>query len=419
MTEEPIDELRQRLRSLGYLDEGVARFVLAPARGGRGPLALAASASIRVGLLGGALLGPSAALGLGARLPGLVSGVRDALVLAVYLSILFFAAVSVAAFLISAGAAALVRVRDARFPARARAVSAAAGWAIAVGALAYLTFWWRNANAGFGWSAPLWTIFALLVAVAISLLLGYGLRIATLAVIAAAAGAGAQLPPVAATSWRVVLGGAALAFTGAAALLILTAPSTVAVEHTPLTVVSTGKRLRVIAIDGFDVSTSRDAADAPALRAAVRGRNAVIEPHDVSDPARAWTTIATGEPPDVHGIRGLETRRVAGLRGIVAGNAGRLGRLIAAGTDLLRLTRPAVASREERRVKTIWEVAADAGLRSAVVNWWTTWPAAPGGGIVVTDRAVLRLEEGGALDAEIAPPELYATLRQAWPSIRQ
>ena len=112
MTEEPIDELRQRLRSLGYLDEGVARFVLAPARGGRGPLALAASASIRVGLLGGALLGPSAALGLGARLPGLVSGVRDALVLALYLSILFFAAVSVAAFLISAGAAAVVRVRD-------------------------------------------------------------------------------------------------------------------------------------------------------------------------------------------------------------------------------------------------------------------------------------------------------------------
>jgi len=193
----------------------------------------------------------------------------------------------------------------------------------------------------------------------------------------------------------------------------------VAVEDTSLTVVSTGNRLGVIAIDGFDVSTSRDAADAPALRAAVRGRNAVIEPHDVSDPARAWTTIATGEPPDVHGIRGLETRRVAGLRGIVAGGGGRLGRLIAAGTDLLRLTRPAVASREERRVKTIWEVAADAGLRSAVVNWWATWPAPPGGGIVVTDRAVLRLEERGALDAEIAPPELYATLRQAWPSIRQ
>ena len=37
------------------------------------------------------------------------------------------------------------------------------------------------------------------------------------------------------------------------------------------------------------------------------------------------------------------------------------------------------------------------------MNWWATWPAPPSSGIVVTDRAVLRLEHGGPLDAEIAP----------------
>ncbi|HYT77258.1 MAG TPA: alkaline phosphatase family protein [Vicinamibacterales bacterium] len=410
MNEERIDELRQRLRSLGYLDAGVARFVLAPAHGARGPVALAARASVRVGVLAGVLLGPAAALGLGARLPGLVSGVRDALVLALYLSILFFAAVAAAAFLISAGAAAFVRVRDARFPARARAVSGAAGWSIAIGCLAYLTFWWRNANAGFGWSAPLWTTFALVVAVAISLLLGYGLRIATLAVLAAAAsGTGAQLPAIPSTSWRVVIGGAILAFAGAAALLILTAPAS-AVERIPIPVVSTGKRVRLLAIDGFDLSMSLSA---------LRGRRAAIAPQDLGDPARAWTTIATGEPPDVHGIHGLETRRIAGLRGILAAGGGRFARVIGAGTDLLRLTRPSVASREERRVKTIWEVATDAGLRTAVVNWWATWPALPRGGVVITDRAVLRLEQGGPLDAEIAPPDVYEALQRAWPSIRR
>src|SRR5215472_855715 len=101
MNEERIDELRQRLRALGYLDAGVDRFVLAPARETRGPAGLALHASLRVGLLGGLLLGPAAALGVGARLPGLVSGARDAAVLAVYLAVFFFAAIAAASLVVS------------------------------------------------------------------------------------------------------------------------------------------------------------------------------------------------------------------------------------------------------------------------------------------------------------------------------
>ena len=98
----------------------------------------------------------------------------------------------------------------------------------------------------------------------------------------------------------------------------------------------------------------------------------------------------------------------------MAAGGGTAGRRLRAATDLLRLTRPSVASRDERRAKTIWEVAEEAGLRTAVVNWWATWPAPAGrGGIVITDRALLRLERGGALDAEIAPAALYEPLRAA------
>ncbi len=74
------------------------------------------------------------------------------------------------------------------------------------------------------------------------------------------------------------------------------------------------------------------------------------------------------------------------------------------------MTRPAIASGSERRAKTFWEVAAEAGLRTVVVNWWATWPAPPACGRRLERRAVLRLERGGALDAEIAPGE---TLRLA------
>ncbi len=418
MSDPTLDELRQQLRALGYLDAGVDRFLLAPARESRGPLGLAVRASARVGLLGGVLLGPAAALGLGARLPSLIRGPQDALVLAVYLGVLFFGALTAIAFLASAGATVMVRARDARFASQARLVSRAAGWLTAAGCVLYLTFWWRNANAGFGWSAPVWTSFALAVAVGISLLLGHAVRITTLAVLAAGRGPGTVLPPVPATSWRVVMAGGAVAFAGAAGLLLTTsAESPGGPEHPPLTVVSGGQQLRVVAIDGFDPAmwqtfASRLAGGAAATRLRLQAQ-------DTSDPARGWTTIATGEPPEVHGVRGIETRRVAGVQGRLATGGGAVARTVRAATDLVRLTRPSVASREERRSKTVWEVAEEAGLRTAVVNWWATWPAPAGTGLVITDRAVLRLEHGGALDGEIAPAHLYPTLRQQWPAIRR
>jgi len=334
-----------------------------------------------------------------------------------YLAVFFFLAVTVTSFVVSLGASAVVRGRNDAFARRAARVSRVAGWVTSLACLAYLTLWWRNANAGFGWSAPVWTAFALLVAVAISLLLGHAQRITTLAVLASAAGPAASLPPVGARSWRVVLGGGALAFAGAAALLLVTAPRALADDKPALTVVSTGKRVRVIAIDGYDMSSSPEAS--AGLAALNRGRHVALTANDLSDPARAWTTIATGQPPDIHGVHEIETRRVAGLTGILSPRGGQVGRAVQAATDAVRLTRPSIASREERRVKTIWEVASDAGLRTAAVNWWATWPAPPDSGIVITDRAAVRLEQGGSLDAEIAPASLYPELKRLWPGIRE
>jgi hypothetical protein len=106
---------------------------------------------------------------------------------------------------------------------------------------------------------------------------------------------------------------------------------------------------------------------------------------------------------------------------VAAGGETALSRSIRNATDLVRLTRPSVASGHERKVKTLWEVAADAGLRTVVVNWWATWPASSSndGAVILSDRAVLRLDRGGTLDAEIAPSSIYEQLRQRWPAIRE
>ena len=413
-----VDELRQQLRALGYLDAGVDRFVLGPARGGRSPWSIAALSSLRVGVLAALLLGPTVAIGIAGRLPGLITGPRDAIVVALYLAVMF----GLAATLLAFPASALLRTFGARhITSGARYFSRSSGTYVALACLLYLTLWWRSANLE-AWSSPVWTTVALVVAVAVSLLLGHAAAITTFAVLAARYPAEIAATPPAAPTTRLVVAAGIVAFGGAATLLFVIAPREsphVAPPH--LAVVSPGIRLLVVAIDGFDphvFDSLRASGAVPALgRLTARGA-ARIASGDTHDPARAWTTFATGQPPEVHGVRSLETRRVAGIAGIVAsGEQSGLVRTLRAVTDLLWLTRPSIASGAELRAKPFWEVAADAGLRAVIINWWATWPAAgagPNAPVILSDRATLRLEHGGALNAEIAPKELYEPLRSTW-----
>ena len=417
-TSEPIDvsELRDRLRGLGYLDAGVDRFVLAPAHGERSAIGLAWRVSVRIGLLAALLLGPAAAIGVATRLPGLIAGPRDALIVTLYLAVIFGAAAAIASF----ASALLVSLFASRAePASARRIGLGAGWLVGIGCLFYLALWWNATGAA--WSAPARTLVAIAAAVAVSLVVGHAVSIATLALLARVApGASAKAPAMA--SRRTLMVGV-LGFAIVAGLLATSAArSGRAVHHPPaFAVVPTGVRVVLVAIDGFD----------PDLYAGWRARGAqgaapvldqlTIEaatPPGSVDPAATWTTVATGVPPDRHGVLGLQSRRLAGLQGVIDPRS-RLATALGGVTDLLRLTRPAPVSGFERRSKMLWEAAADKGLAAAVVNWWATWPAAGTRAVVLSDRAVLRLEEGGEQSAEIAPPEIYPRLRARWPEIRR
>jgi len=418
-----VDDLRRQLRSLGYLDAGVDRFVLAPAARHHRPLAIRWLASVRIGVLAALLLGPAAAIGVAARVPGLITGARDGFVVAAYLGLLFGAACSAAAFGISLTASLLVR--QPAFSRRRRGLALVAGTAFTLACLAYLTLWWDAstfAAHGPGWRS-LWTTIPLAFAAGVSLLLGHLVTVTTLAVVVSENDGVEPAPGVPGSSRLVLAAAGGLTFCGALLLFSLTTLSGRPIADAPrLAVVSSGARVRVIAIDGFDpriASRLADAGRVPALAALLDGAKAVIRFGDTRDPARAWTTIATGQPPDVHAVHGLETRRVAGVQGSFATDQrSGVGRALGDVTDLLRLTRPSVVSGSARRVKTFWEVATSAGLRTAVVNWWATWPAPADAGLVVSDRATLRLEKGGAQDAEIAPPGVYESLRAVWPALR-
>jgi len=80
-----------------------------------------------------------------------------------------------------------------------------------------------------------------------------------------------------------------------------------------------------------------------------------------------WTTLATGQPPEVHGVLDfLEPDPEGGP--------------------------PHPVSAHSRKVPALWEMLAAAGQRVAVIGWWATFPAqAPPDGVVYSDRLTEQL----------------------------
>lgn len=86
------------------------------------------------------------------------------------------------------------------------------------------------------------------------------------------------------------------------------------------------------------------------VRAPLRSRAPLVSP-------AVWTTIATGVRRERHGI--LNFHREGG----------------------------GLAASSDRRAPALWTLASAAGLRTAVLGWWATYPAEPIDGVVVSERA--------------------------------
>jgi Tfp pilus assembly protein PilF len=117
-------------------------------------------------------------------------------------------------------------------------------------------------------------------------------------------------------------------------------------------------------------------------RLEARGAHAVLEvPRPLISPV-VWTTIATGQPPEVHGVLDFLESNPDG------GN-------------------PRPVSSASRKVPALWELAAAAGRTSSVIGWWATFPAqAVPGSTVYSDRLTEQLLGLSARTPFLAdPPE--------------
>ena len=94
------------------------------------------------------------------------------------------------------------------------------------------------------------------------------------------------------------------------------------------------------------------------------------------DPARCWTP----SPPAPRARSAGQTgRRTASSR----------SRRVRGRYDEVPVTS------QHRRLPAMWDILGAVGVKCAIVNWWTTWPAEPVNGVLVSDRFLLdRFELG-------------------------
>jgi len=82
-----------------------------------------------------------------------------------------------------------------------------------------------------------------------------------------------------------------------------------------------------------------------------------------------WTTMATGYPPEEHGILDFVQRDP------------KTGEMVP-------------TTSRERKVPAVWNLASALGKTSDVVAWWATWPAERLDGVMVSDRLYYSLTQG-------------------------
>lgn len=129
--------------------------------------------------------------------------------------------------------------------------------------------------------------------------------------------------------------------------------------------VSAKQPVVIIGIDGATWSIAgplmRD-GKMPALASLVaKGASGDLQTLNPTWSPPIWTTIATGFPPDKHGVKTFTVSLPNGE------------------STLPRST--------DWHEPAMWSIASDAGLRVGVVNWWATYPAEEVNGFIVSDHA--------------------------------
>jgi hypothetical protein len=355
-----LEEVRARLRSQGYLDAGIERAIFsAPKASG------AILPSAVTGALAGALASAAAAWARGAVSPPAGGLAMFAVLAALELPLA-----------IAAGGLLLLASRSLRAPAHPAESSLAAAAAAALVIFALFTLGARSLPPSPG--AHPWL--ALAVVTFAAFYFARAVRATSLSL---------ALRRHVAVPGR-LSGRRAFAAAVAVVLAIASAsawPRKAAARFPVLTISPRDSELVVVGLDGVTPETlALIAPDAPLFT----WRRAP------ANPPEAWTTIATGVPPERHGVAAFD--RISLFGRIALSPPAGTGWAFRGPLDWAGVSARMPVSAGQRRAYAFWEIAARAGIPTLAVNWWASEPV-PGASVVENREIALQASSGREDDA--------------------
>jgi hypothetical protein len=356
-----IDDLRSRLKELGYLTHGVERwFALDPLSSRTFWQEL-----ILVAAKAGLVVAPFAAL------PMIAAMIVRNRPVPLALSVLLAAGYLLFTFLL---VGALVTVTALALKARAAATvdhpRLLTGIALALSVLLslWIAVWWS------GFTEPPKAIETVLVALLVLLLAAAGTVVFSAAILSFSVRESRQIPAVArpARSLPILFGGAAMILLTLGATRIGT-PQPRRERPQQIVTAPTDARVALLAVDGL----ARPLFDArPALRAPFVAEASLRFP-PASSATERWASAGTGTPRELHQVRSVESLRLP-LGERVLQDVSRFDPLATEAARKLRLVRRQPLPSAIRERDYVWEILAGRGVPSLAVNWWVTARAEAG-----------------------------------------
>ncbi len=154
----------------------------------------------------------------------------------------------------------------------------------------------------------------------------------------------------------------------------------------------------VAAVDGFEwdvvIPLLKEGRLPNVARLMERGRYGELSTLEPTWSPVIWTTVATGKPPQAHGIHHFVRRQPGGGRS-------------------LYLSR-------DRRTKALWNIVSDHSRRVNVIGWWMTWPVEEISGVMVAQtNTTAQLDTKGGRNVwkgtlrDDVPEQVYPASREA------
>ena len=421
-----LNDLREQLRRLGYLDSRLGRFFLPKRDQERSFFSAVLRSAAKLGLSGGVLLAVPLLIGGVASTPQLAGMRLDLFVVSFYCFLgagltIFLLALLVGAVLSLAHRSGLL-ARVALAPLARRV-----GLVVGLVSLGYLTLWWRSrVGSGLVWSATLG------LGVIASLALARLTTLAALGMLSEVRGnvaAGQDRESIdrqraSSLKMRRYLLAGAVCYLSLFLLIGRAAENGEAAFASPYQLQESPYRVVFLGVDGLSLSTIealREQGELPALEKLLElGMMAPIRPAEERVPAVLWTSLATGQRPERHGIRALSAESMPGLQTTFQfGETSSFGRAVATMRSLFRLTKPRPVGTRHRQVKAIWDILSDQGRAVGVVGWWASWPADPLRGFLISDRLFFKLREGDRFEGETDDLSLYRRLQSEFEAAHQ